>query len=102
MSKWTKGPWTLDTDDENASVRDLNGNLVVAGEYEGYSVPFDCRDDALEAKANDRLIAQAPVLAEELAKMIAEFGPIGGGDSFKSGLMVSAYNALDAAGWYDE
>ena len=48
-----------------ASVIGPDGKLVVAGEYDGWMVPFQCRGEE-EGTANARLIAAAPELLAAL------------------------------------
>lgn len=57
----TLGPWKLDGLDCNASVVGPDEKLVVAGEGDGWMVPFACRGD-VEGLANARLVAAAPQL----------------------------------------
>ncbi len=61
----TLGPWTPDVSEnvQNASILGADGKLVTASEYDGFMVPFACRDKE-EADANVRLVCAAPELLE--------------------------------------
>lgn len=65
--KWTTGPWTVDVDDITASIIARDGELVVAGEYNGWMAPFACRDEGV---SNANLIATAPELYEALENLL--------------------------------
>lgn len=57
-------PWSpTDNDLANASIVDADGNLVVAGEWDGWMVPFYCGGE--RAEANARLILDAPEILVE-------------------------------------
>lgn len=68
--KWTAGPWLMDTNDESTSIKDEKGKFIVAGEYDGYMTPFDCRHNPEESVANARLISAAPIMAEFIMRLI--------------------------------
>lgn len=61
--KHTPGPWAPDTEGFDASIIGPDGKLIIAGEYDGWMVPFACRDEAV---ANIRLVVAAPDLLEML------------------------------------
>jgi len=73
-TKFTPGPWQLDgsKDIETSSILDSQEILVIAGEYDGYMTPFDCREDDEEARANVYLVSMAPELYNILQEALDE------------------------------
>lgn len=71
MSKHTPGPWKLDgaAYEEDHSVLGPDGKLVIAGEYDGWMVPFACRGSE-EGAANARLVSAAPELLASLKRIV--------------------------------
>lgn len=67
--KFTPGPWALDGDNIHCSIIGPDGEFVVAGECDGWMVPFECRDEGM---ANARLIAAAPEMYEALCMVAAD------------------------------
>ena len=59
--KHTPGPWRLEKLDSSTSIYGPDNKLVIAGEYDGWMVPFQCREEGL---ANAMLCATAPELLE--------------------------------------
>jgi hypothetical protein len=64
--KLTPGPWRFDTpeDPANSSIIGADNTLVVAGEYDGWMVPFACGGE--RAAANAAAILAVPEIVEAL------------------------------------
>jgi hypothetical protein len=96
MSKWTNGEWLI-ADGSDGFVYALNEqgtnrfwlNVQSAGKGKA---------DADEVMANAKLIAQAPVLADELANLIAVLNGDGGTNPNS---VDRCKKALQDAGYYD-
>lgn len=72
-TKFTPGPWqiTFSGSKDLASILDLNENLVISGEYDGYMCPFVCKEIE-EATANVYLVSTAPELYNLLQEAVDE------------------------------
>lgn len=68
----TPGPWRLTDDDVTTSIVGPDGDFVVAGECDGFMVPFSSIEDA-------RLVVTAPELLVALRNMVemAELNELG-------------------------
>jgi len=73
QTKFTPAPWHLDdlVAPENACVFDLNNELVISGEYEGYLCPFIAKGSS-EAEANAYLVSTSPELYNVLQEALDE------------------------------
>lgn len=112
MSKWTKGPWGVwngsdvftnyNESRDGYHVADCNVHYAMSEEYQEISMD--------QIQANAKLIAQAPVLAEELATMVDIMESILSDPDVTNvhgchadlNDILAAKKALKDAGWYDE
>ena len=78
MSGWTKGPWRVDPR-HWGDIQAANGELEISASWHeamiGEVIEIGGRSapPAHEARANARLIAAAPDLAEALEKLLADY-----------------------------
>lgn len=95
----TPEPWSLSNPDspQDSSILGADGELVIAGEYDGYMVPFACREEE-EAGANARLIAAAPELLKALEQVEAKLTEVA--HAFYGAGKASALRQA-FAGWKD-